>query len=82
MKIYENIHDAYLGTLADVYDNPDYVCSPRGQTVREKLYYGFQITTPKNESIITYDESRNKTIESYTAKECEWHYQVLYSEGV
>lgn len=76
MKKYENIHDAYLGTLADIYDNPDFICEPRGQRIREKLYYGFQITDPKNEAIITNDENRNKTIKSYTAKECD-----LYDSG-
>ena len=76
MKSYENIHDAYLGTLEDVYDNPDFICSPRGQQIREKLYYGFQITNPVNEVIVTKDEERNKTIQSYTKKECE-----LYDSG-
>lgn len=76
MKTYENINEAYLGTLADIYDNPDFVCSPRGQTVREKLYYGFQVTNPENKSIKTHDENRNKIIETYTAKECE-----LYDSG-
>lgn len=76
MKSYDNIHDAYLGTLADIYDNPDFICSPRGQRIREKLYYGFQITNPVNEVIKTKDEQRNKTIQSYTQKECE-----LYDSG-
>lgn len=76
MKSYENLHDAYLGTLADVYDNPDYVCAPREQKIREKLYYGFQITNPRNEAIRTRDAERNATIKSYTANECE-----LYDSG-
>ena len=76
MKKYENIHEAYLGVLADVYDNPDHICSPRGQRIREKLYYGFQIANPINEPIKTHDEGRNETIKSYTAKECE-----LYDSG-
>ena len=76
MKTYDNIHDAYLGTLADVYDNPDYICAPRGQTIREKLYYGFQIVNPTAVSIRTNDEDRNSKIHSYTQKECE-----LYDSG-
>lgn len=76
MNSYDNISDAYLGTLADIYDNPDFICEPRGQRIREKLYYGFQITNPKKEVIITEDNLRNKTIESYTEKECE-----LYDSG-
>jgi len=76
MEKYENLHEAYLGTLADVYDNPDYVCAPREQTIREKLYYGFQITNPTSEAIRTHDSSRNDIIESYTKKECD-----LYNSG-
>lgn len=76
MKSYNNIHEAYLGTLADIYDNPDYICSPRGQRIREKLYYGFQITNPRDEAIRTKDDVRNVTISDYTKKECE-----LYNSG-
>jgi thymidylate synthase len=76
MKTFTNIHEAYLGALADVYDNPDNICSPRGQRVREKLYYMFQISEPKSESIITKDLDRNKTILDYTKKECD-----LYNSG-
>jgi len=76
MKSYENIHEAYLGTLADIYDNPDFICSPRGQRIREKLYYGFQITNPTDEAIRTRDNDRNTVIIDYTAKECS-----LYNSG-
>jgi len=76
MKIYDNIHEAYLGTLADVYDNPEYVCAPRGQKIKECLDYSFKILKPKSETIITKDLDRNKVIASYTAKEHE-----LYNSG-
>jgi thymidylate synthase len=75
-KIYENLHEAYLGTLADVYDNPQFYCAPRGQKVREILDYKFVITNPVNEVIVTKDPERNLTIEDYTQKECE-----LYNSG-
>ena len=75
-NIYDNLHDAYLGTLADVYDNPQFICSPRGQRIREILDYKFVIKNPVNEPIITKDLERNKVIESYTKKECE-----LYDSG-
>jgi len=71
MKTYNTIHEAYLGTLADVYDNPEYICAPRGQKIREKLDYQFKILNPIDEPIVTHDEARNKVIESYTAKEKE-----------
>lgn len=73
---YNKIHEAYLGTLADVYDNPQFVCSPRGQQIREVLDYKFVIENPVNEPIVTHDADRNKVIESYTKKECE-----LYNSG-
>lgn len=76
MNKFSNIHDAYLGVLADVYDNPQFICSPRGQVIRERLNYSFQITNPKNEVIVTKDLERNKTIAAYTQKECD-----LYNSG-
>ena len=75
-NVYENLHDAYLGTLADVYDNPQFVCSPRGQKCREVLDYKFVITNPVAETIVTKDPERNEVIKSYTDKECE-----LYNSG-
>lgn len=73
---YENLHDAYLGTLADVYDNPQFICAPRGQNIREVLDYKFVIENPVAEPIVTKDPERNKIIESYTEKECD-----LYNSG-
>lgn len=69
MKTYTNIHAAYLGTLADVYDNPDHTAEPRGQRTREKLDYQFKILDPKPEAILTEDYERNWVIRDYTAKE-------------
>lgn len=66
---YATIHDAYLGTLADVYDNPDSVSSPRGQKVRECFNYQFTILNPTMDSIVTKDPERNKVIDSYSKKE-------------
>lgn len=75
-NIYETPSEAYLGTLADVYDNPQFICAPRGQKIREVLDYKFVITNPDSKSIITKDLDRNKVIESYTEKEKE-----LYNSG-
>ncbi len=69
MRTYNTVHEAYLGTLADVYDNPEYVSAPRGQKVREKLNYQFTITNPIVEPVVTKDSARNKVIESYSQKE-------------
>jgi len=69
MKIYNNINDAYLFTLEDVYYNYDYRSAPRGLPIREKLNYTFKVLNPTDEPISTKDEDRNKTIKSYTEKE-------------
>lgn len=75
-KIYKTASEAYLGTLADVYDNPQFICAPRGQKIREILDYKFVITNPDSNSIVTKDLERNKVIDSYTNKEKE-----LYNSG-
>jgi len=71
MNTYRTIHEAYLGSLADVYNNPEYRSAPRGQAIREKLDYTFKVTEPVAEPIVTKDLERNKVIESYTHKEVE-----------
>lgn len=71
MKVYNNASEAYLGTLADVYFNPDVKSAPRGQPVREKLDYSFRVLKPTNDPIVTRDAKRNETIKSYTTKEVE-----------
>jgi len=75
-RVYDNVHEAYLGTLADVLDNPQFICSPRGQKIKEVLDYKFVIKKPTVETIITHDKERNKIITSYTQKESE-----LYNSG-
>ena len=69
--IYNSIHEAYLGTLRDVYFNYDFRSAPRGLPIREKLDYKFEVLNPVNETIITQDPERNKVIEEYTKKETE-----------
>jgi thymidylate synthase len=71
MKIYENSSEAYLGTVEDVYFNPDVKSSPRGLPCREKLDYTFRILSPDGTPIETKDPDRNVTIRSYTCKEVD-----------
>lgn len=75
-RVYKDIHEAYLKTLADVYDTPDFISSPRGQKTREKLNVIFTIINPNPTPIITKCAKRNKVIESYTQKEMD-----LYESG-
>lgn len=69
MSKYYSIHDAYLATLAEIYDNPDSTSAPRGQKVREKFNYQFTILDPKPIPIVTCDDERNKVIQDYSQKE-------------
>lgn len=71
MEIYNTTSEAYLGTLEDVYFNPDVKSAPRGQPVREKLDYSFRVMEPDSNPIITKDPERNRVITDYTAKEVE-----------
>lgn len=76
MKIYENVHQAYLETIRDVLYNPDFSCAPRGHPVLEKTDYSFKVLKPVAEPIITADPERNRVIAEYTAKE-----MALYDSG-
>jgi thymidylate synthase len=76
MRTYNNVHQAYLGTIQDVLDNPDYRCAPRGQSVLEKTDYTFRVRMPVAEPIVTADPERNRVIAEYTAKEV-----ALYDSG-
>lgn len=71
MKVSETLHEAYINALKDVWTNPDFHVSPRGQGTREILDYSFRVLSPVAEPIVTNDPERNQTIASYTAKEVE-----------
>lgn len=71
MSAYDNIHNAYRGVLRDVLYDYDYVSSPRGLNIKEKVDYSFKILYPTNEPIITKDDKRNLVIQSYTQKETD-----------
>ncbi len=73
MKVYDTIHDAYLGILEDIMDAPDHVCAPRGQWIREKIDYSFRVLNPVSEPVVTLDKERNKVIADYSAKELAWY---------
>jgi thymidylate synthase len=69
MRVYQDIHEAYIGTLNDVLTNPDGYAAPRGQKTREKYDYQFKIINPTPDIIITNDPERNLVIEEYSKKE-------------
>ncbi|WP_348658451.1 thymidylate synthase [Heyndrickxia faecalis] len=58
--IYNNFHDAYLNTLKEVYNTPQFYNAPRGHESREILNYHFTIGDPINR--ICYLSSRKTNI--------------------
>ncbi|MGH7974953.1 MAG: thymidylate synthase [bacterium] len=74
--VYETGSQAYLGTLEDVYLNPDYRSAPRGFPIREKVNYMFTVLNPTSDPIVTKDQERNPVIVEYTNKEV-----ALYDSG-
>lgn len=72
-RSFVSIHEAYLSVLRDIYENPDFFSSPRGQNIREKMNYQFTVMYPVSEPIRTLDQERNKVIASYTSKEHAWY---------
>lgn len=73
MNIYETTSEAYLGLMSDVMDNPEFICAPRGQDIKEILNYSVRIKNPQINPLITKDLKRNLIIENYTDKELKWY---------
>jgi hypothetical protein len=63
--------EAYLAVLKDVYENPMYICAPRGLKIHEITDVMIEIKHPDSSPLVTNDIERNKTIASYTQKEKE-----------
>tara|TARA_Y100000310_G_scaffold310830_1_gene356475 strand:- start:2015 stop:3004 length:990 start_codon:yes stop_codon:yes gene_type:complete len=57
MHRFNNFTECYLSLAKDVYHNPDYISSPRGQKVKEKLAVKFVLENPR--SRIPYVKARN-----------------------
>lgn len=71
MRIFTTPSDAYLGALEEVYFNPEFKCSPRGQPIREITDYQFCILMPDSLPIVTKNQERNDIITKYTKKEMD-----------
>lgn len=74
--VYNNFTDAYYGLLQDVYDNPDFVSSPRGLKIKEKLGVRFEILNPRNR--LPFITERNFSV-SYVVAEALWYFAGLDS---
>ena len=71
MKSYNTPSEAYLSVLEDVFFDPEYECSPRGQLVKEKTDYSFRVLQPDFKPIVTMCPERNEAIKAYTKKELD-----------
>lgn len=66
---YKNFTECYYDLIKQVYTNPQYVCSPRGQPIRENIGVSFKITDPRNR--LPYIPERNYSI-GYMLGELLW----------
>tara|TARA_B100001123_G_scaffold342540_1_gene388692 strand:+ start:15704 stop:16705 length:1002 start_codon:yes stop_codon:yes gene_type:complete len=70
MNVYDNFTQCYLGLIDQVYNTPDFISSPRGQLVKEKLAVKFQINDPR--SRIPYTAARKFSLH-YMVAELLWY---------
>lgn len=66
---FNTIHEAYLGVLRQVRDNPQHRCAPRGRPIREILEFKFTVAQPEAVPVITKDLERNVVIDRYSLQE-------------
>ena len=72
----KSLSEAYLQLLRRVWFTPDHISAPRGQSVRETLFYRFCTPIGQEIKITTKSESRNAKLVRYFANELE-----LYKSG-
>ena len=48
MNVYDNFTECYLDLVGQLYNEPDFISSPRGQKVKEKLAVKFEIRNPRS----------------------------------
>lgn len=68
--------EAYRELLADVLDNPEYMCAPRDQKIFEVTNAIIEIREPDSSPLVTRDEKRNEVMTKYSAKEHEVYYSM------
>lgn len=71
MKSYSNFTHAYYGIINDVYNYPEYICSPRGLKIKEKIGYTFRINNIRDR--LPYIPHRNFSL-SYMFAELIWYF--------
>lgn len=70
MKVYRNFTEAYYALVEDVYQTPQFECSPRGSKIRENLCVSFVILDPRNR--LLYIPERKFSLQ-YVAAEILWY---------
>lgn len=70
MKTFSSFTDAYLNELRSVLTETEFVCSPRGQLIKENLCSGFKITDPRDRLPFVRGRAYNP---QYMAAECLWY---------
>lgn len=70
MKTYSNFTQAYIDLCRLIRDESDFVSSPRGMKIKEKLGVQFRITDPRDR--LPYVEARNFSL-SYFVAESIWY---------
>lgn len=71
MKAYSNFTHAYHGIINDVYNYPEYVCSPRGLKIKEKIGYCFKINNIRDR--LPYIPHRKFSL-AYMFAELLWYF--------
>jgi thymidylate synthase len=74
--VFEDFTIAYLNLLNIVFNNPDYICSPRDQKIKEKINVSFTILNPR--SRLPFVKDRDISI-SYIIAEGLWYLAGLNS---
>tara|TARA_Y100000034_G_scaffold94294_1_gene114269 strand:+ start:73 stop:1062 length:990 start_codon:yes stop_codon:yes gene_type:complete len=70
MYKFKNFTECYLTLAAEIFNNPDYIASPRGQRVKEKLAVKFELENPKDR--LLQIRARNFSC-SYMIAELLWY---------
>lgn len=72
--IYNDFTSCYYELLDDVYNNPEFICSPRGQKIKEKIAVKFQIKNPR--ARVPFIKERKFAI-NYMIAEALWYFSGI-----
>ena len=70
MYQYDNFTECYLGLADIIFNNPDYICAPRGLKIKEKIGCSFRIKNPRDRMLFV--PSRKFSVH-YLVAELLWY---------